>query len=385
MTAMLAAQPTDLKRTPLYDLHVAMGARMGPFSGYDMPIQYPPGIMKEHLHTRAAAGLFDVSHMGQIALRPRDGSLADVALALERLVPADVLGLAPGRQRYAFFTNANGGVIDDLMIAHCGDHFVLIVNADRKPLDETHLHGALSHLCSVEVLEDRALLALQGPAAESVLARLAPDSAAMRFMDVRSLAIAGCRSMVTRSGYTGEDGFEISVAAADAERLARAFLENKSVALVGLGARDSLRTEAGLCLYGSDLDEATTPVEAALEWAIPKVRRRAGARAGGFPGAPIVLQQLKASPPRRRVGLRPLDRTPVRHGAPLFAEPAAVEPVGVVTSGGFGPSLSGPVAMGYLPPALGSPGARLFAAVRGHRVPVEVTALPFVPHRYKRT
>jgi len=384
MTAMLAAQPADLKRTPLHDLHVAMGARMGAFAGYDMPIQYPPGIMKEHLHTRAAAGLFDVSHMGQIALRPRDGSLADVALALERLVPADVLGLAPGRQRYAFFTNANGGIIDDLMIAHCGDHYGLIVSADRKPTDEAHLRAAMSHLCSIEVLEDRALLALQGPAAESVLARFAPESAAMRFMDVRSLAIAGCRCLVTRSGYTGEDGFEIGVAAADAERLARAFLENKSVALVGLGARDSLRTEGGLCLYGSDLNEATTPVEAALEWVIPKVRRRTGARAGGFPGAPIVLQQLETSPPRRRVGLRPQDRTPVRHGAPLFAEHSAVELIGIVTSGGFGPSVGGPVAMGYLPSALAAPGARLFAAVRGHRVPVEVTALPFVPHRYKR-
>jgi aminomethyltransferase len=384
MTAMPAARPAELKRTPLHDLHVAMGARMGPFAGYDMPIQYPLGVMKEHLHTRAAAGLFDVSHMGQIALRPRNGSLADVALALERLVPADILGLTAWRQCYAFFTNADGGIIDDLMIAHCGDHFLLIVNADRKLVDEADLRAAMSQVWSIELLEHRALLALQGPKAEGVLARLAPDAAAMRFMDVRTLAIAGSSCLVTRSGYTGEDGFEISIAAADAENLARAFLQNNSVALAGLGARDSLRTEAGLCLYGSDLDETTTPIEAALEWAIPKVRRRSGARAGAFPGAPVVLQQLDAPAPRRRVGLRPQDRTPVRRGALLFAEHSAAEPVGVVTSGGFGPSVGGPVAMGYLPPALAPPGARLFAAVRGNRVPVEVTELPFVPHRYKR-
>ena len=231
------------------------------------------------------------------------------------------LGLPARRQRYAFFTNANGGVIDDLMIAHCGDRFVLVVNASRKVADEAHLRAAMSQVCTIEVLEDRALLALQGPEAESALARLAPDSAAMRFMDVRSLAIAGSACLVTRSGYTGEDGFEISVAASEAEKLARVFLENASVAFAGLGARDSLRTEAGLCLYGSDLDENTTPVEAALEWAIQKVRRRGGARPGGFPGADVVLRQLDDGPPRRRVGLRPQGRMPVRGGALLFAAP----------------------------------------------------------------
>jgi len=384
MTAMIAPRQLVLKRTPLHKLHVAMGARMAPFAGYEMPIQYPLGVMKEHLHTRAAAGLFDVSHMGQIALRPRGGTLADVALALERLVPVDVLGLAAGRQRYAFFTNAEGGIIDDLMIAHCGDHIVLVVNASRKPVDEGHLRTAMSQICTIEVLENRALLALQGPAAQRVLAHLAPDVAAMRFMDVRALAIGGSACLVTRSGYTGEDGFEISVAAADAEKLARAFLEDACVTLIGLGARDSLRTEAGLCLYGSDIDENTTPVEAALEWAMPKVRRQSGARPGGFPGADAVLQQLDAGPPRRRVGLRPRERTPVRGGALLFAERSAVEPVGRVTSGGFGPSLGAPVAMGYVPQALATPGASLFAEVRGNRMPVEVTDLPFVPHRCKR-
>jgi aminomethyltransferase len=385
MTALLAPQHAALKRTPLYDLHVAKGARMGPFAGYEMPIQYSPGVMKEHLHTRAHAGLFDVSHMGLIALRPRTGSLADIALALERLVPVDVFGLSAGRQRYAVFTNANGGVIDDLMIAHCGDRFVLVVNASRKVVDEAQLRTAMSQVCTIEVLENRALLALQGPEAESALARLAPDSAAMRFMDVRSLSIAGSTCVVTRSGYTGEDGFEINVAASEAEKLARVFLEDASVAFAGLGARDSLRTEAGLCLYGSDLDENTPPVEAALEWEIQKVRRRAGARAGGFPGADVLLRQLDDGPPKRRVGLRPQGRMPVRGGALLFAGHSAAEPVGTVTSGGFGPSVGGPVAMGYVPRALSAPGTSVFAEVRGSYVPVEVTDLPFVPHRYKRT
>ena len=385
MTALSAPLHAALKRTPLHDLHLALGARMGPFAGHEMPIQYRLGVMKEHQHARAHAALFDVSHMGQIALRPQNGRLADIAAALERLVPVDVVGLTAGRQRYAFFTNPNGGVSDDLMIAHCGDQFTLVVNASRKAIDERNLRAALSGTCAIEVLEDRALLALQGPEAERAMARLAPDSAAMNFMDVRSLVIAGSACVLTRSGYTGEDGFEISVAAAEAEKLARVLLEDASIVLAGLGARDSLRTEAGLCLYGSDLDENTTPVEAALEWAIQKIRRRGGARAGGFPGADVVLRQLDDGAPRRRVGLRPQGRAPVRGGALLFAGDSAVDPVGTVTSGGFGPSVGGPVAMGYVPRALSASGTRVFAEVRGSRIAVEVTDLPFVPHRYKRT
>jgi aminomethyltransferase len=376
---------SGLKRTPLHDLHLAMAARMAPFAGYELPIQYPLGVLKEHLHARAAAGLFDVSHMGQIALRPRQGNLADIAFRLERLVPVDVIALAAGRQRYALFTNAEGGILDDLMIAHCGDHLFLVVNASRTATDEAHLRAALSPICAVEVLENRALLALQGPAAEDVLGRLAPGIATMRFMDVCVLTIAGSECLVTRSGYTGEDGFEISIAAADAETLARKLLENPSVALAGLGARDSLRTEAGLCLYGSDIAENTTPVEAALDWTMPKVRRRSGARGGGFPGAEVVLQQLDTGPAKRRVGLRPRTRTPIRAGALLFAGPATSDPIGRVTSGGFGPSLGGPLAMGYVPLASATRDAGLFAEVRGTRIPVEVTDLPFVPHRYKRT
>jgi glycine cleavage system T protein (aminomethyltransferase) len=384
MTAATAPLRPALQRTPVYDLHVAMGARMGPFAGYDMPIQYPAGVMKEHLHTRAAASLFDVSHMGQIVLRPNGGTPADLALALERLVPVDVLGLAPGRQRYAFFTNAHGGIIDDLMITACAGHFILVVNASRKEIDAAHLRAALTRICAVEVLADRALLALQGPKSAEVLARFAPEVVAMRFMDARMLAIGGSPCLVTRSGYTGEDGFEISVAGSEAERLARMLLDDASVALAGLGARDSLRTEAGLCLYGADIDEQTTPVEAALEWTIQKVRRPGGARAGGYPGADAIAHELEAGPKRRRVGLRSLERTPVRGGALLFAAPSAAEPVGAVTSGGFGPSASGPVAMGYVLRPLAARGTSLFAEVRGNRVPVEVADLPFVSHRYKR-
>jgi aminomethyltransferase len=374
-----------LKRTPLHAMHVRLGARMVPFAGYDMPVQYPAGILKEHLHTRAAAGLFDVSHMGQIALHPRSGRVEDAARALEMLVPGDVLGLAVSRQRYTLFTNAAGGVRDDLMVANRGDHLLLVVNASRKVADEAHLRAELAGDCRVEPLAERALLALQGPRAEDVLAALAPEVRAMRFMDARAVSLMGEVCTVSRSGYTGEDGFEIGVRAEAAEALCEALLQNSNVAPAGLGARDSLRLEAGLCLYGSDLDEATTPVEAALEWAIPKVRRDGGARAGGFPGADIILGQLANGTARRRVGLKAEGRAPVRGGAPLFAAESDAAPVGIVSSGGFGPSLGAPVAMGYVPTAQASPGIRLFAEVRGKRLPIVVSELPFVPMRYKRT
>jgi len=385
MMAHPAPTTPALKHTPLHALHLEMGARMAPFAGYDMPIQYALGVLKEHLHTRVAAGLFDVSHMGQIALRPRSGKVADAAQAIERLVPVDVLGLRPARQRYAFFTNGSGGIIDDLMIGQCGDHLALIVNASRKDVDERHLRDALSDVCTIDVLEDRALLALQGPAAEAVLARLAPSVAAMQFMDIRPVSIAGASCLVSRSGYTGEDGFEISIPAGDAENLARMLLQNAAVTLVGLGARDSLRTEAGLCLYGSDIDESTTPIEAALQWAMQKVRRRGGARAANFPGADVVLEQLERGAPRCRVGLKPRERTPVRAGVLLYADASVSQSVGTVTSGTFGPSAAGPVAMGYVPISLSAPNTLLFADVRGNRLPVVVTELPFVPHQYKRT
>ncbi|MBI5112300.1 MAG: glycine cleavage system aminomethyltransferase GcvT [Rhodovulum sp.] len=380
--------PSDtatLALTPLDALHRRLGAKMVPFAGYAMPLQYPAGILQEHLHTRAAAGLFDVSHMGQIVLRAPSGRAEDAALALETLVPADIVSLPPGRQRYAVFTDDTGGILDDLMVSNQGDHLVLVVNAACKAADLAHLRDRLAGRCAVEPLADRALIAVQGPKAEAVLAALAPEAAAMRFMDVRRLTLAGAACLVSRSGYTGEDGYEISVPADRAVALCEALVADPAVQPVGLGARDSLRLEAGLCLYGSDLDPGTTPVEGALEWSIPKARRTGGVRAGGFPGAEVILRQLADGAARRRVGLAPEGRAPVRAGAALFGAADGGEPVGVVTSGGFGPSIGAPVAMGYVPVAAAAVGTVLFADVRGKRLPVRVAALPFVPPRYKRS
>ena len=383
LSSVLRPPSSHLKRTPLHDLHVELGTRLAPFAGYEMPINYRDGVLKEHLHTRAAAGLFDVSHMGQLVVRSASHEIQQAARALESLVPTDVLDLPPGRQHYALFTNPAGGVIDDLMIANLGDRFMLIVNASRKEEDEAHLRSALP-AGGVEHLHDRALLALQGPRAEMVLSRFAPEVTSMDFMDVRLVSILGERCVVSRSGYTGEDGFEISISAENAQTLARMLLDHPDVAPIGLGARDSLRLEAGLCLYGSDLDASTTPVEAALEWAIPKSRRKGGAREGCFPGADVILAQLASGARRRRVGLRSKERTPVRAGAQLYQDEQSQIPIGNVTSGGFGPSVDAPVAMGYVASAASKPGTALFAEVRGRRVPVEVSALPFVPLNYKR-
>jgi aminomethyltransferase len=371
----------ELKQTPLHALWVSRGARMVAFAGYDMPLQFPEGILKEHLHTRAAAGLFDVSHMGQVALRPRSGALADAAAALERLVPVDVLGLAEGRQRYAFFTNDNGGILDDLMVANRGDHLFLVVNAARKAEDLAHLTEAIGD-AEVEPL-DRALIALQGPKAEAALAELHPDVTAMRFMDVRAIDFHGVPALVSRSGYTGEDGFEIAVPAHHAADLAERLLAIDGVAPIGLGARDSLRLEAGLCLWGHDIDEGTTPVEAALEWAIQPARRQGGARPGGFPGDATILRQIAEGAARRRVGLRPEGRAPMREGTELFADEDG-PPVGSITSGGFGPSLDAPVAMGYVPIDNAAPGTRLLGRLRGRMVPATVAKMPLVRTGYKR-
>jgi aminomethyltransferase len=382
---MLAREPEpSLKRTPLHALHVASGGKMVPFAAYDMPVQYPSGVLREHLHTRSSAGLFDVSHMGQIALRPKSGKIGDAALALERLVPQDILAVAPGRQRYAQFTDADGGLLDDLMVANFGDHLFVVVNAACKAEDEAHLRENLSDSCIIEPLPDRALIALQGPKAESVLTKLCPDASAMRFMDCGPRSVGGIDCFVSRSGYTGEDGFEISVPADQAERLAKTLLADGDVLPIGLGARDSLRLEAGLCLYGHDIDTTTTPVEGALEWSIQKSRRSGGARAGGFPGADRILAQLENGAPRRRVGLRPEGRAPVREGAALFADETSTERIGTVTSGGFGPSLNAPVAMGYLPSSLAVLGGLVFAELRGARLPLRIAAMPFVPNTYKR-
>jgi aminomethyltransferase len=378
------AETNELKRTPLHDLHVRLGARMVPFAGYDMPVQYPSGIIKEHLHTRAAAGLFDVSHMGQIALRPRSGRIEDAARALEALVPADILWIAAGRQRYTMFTNDAGGVLDDLMVSNQGDHLRLVVNAARKKADEAHLRRHLSDSCTVEPLTDQALVALQGPKAAAALGTLAPEIRAMDFMEVRAVALLGRTCLVSRSGYTGEDGFEISMPEHSAEALCQTLLHDPAVAPVGLGARDSLRLEAGLCLYGSDLDETITPVEASLEWTVARTRRPGGERMGGFAGSATILGQIATGAARRRVGLRPQGRTPVRGSAPLFLAENDSAAIGIVTSGGFGVSLNAPVAMGYVPRETAILGTRLFAEVRGKRLVVAVSKLPFVSTRYKR-
>lgn len=360
---------TDLRRTCLYDLHRELGAKMVPFAGYEMPVQYPMGVMGEHLHSRAKAGLFDVSHMGQVILRAP-------AHALEALVPVDVQGLAEGRQRYAMFTNEAGGILDDLMIANRGDHLFLVVNAACKEADIAHLQA---HLPGVEPVTDRALLALQGPLAETALARLVPGVAAMTFMDVAVLDWDGADLWISRSGYTGDDGYEISLPEDRAEAFARALLAMEEVAPIGLGARDSLRLEAGLCLYGHDIDTETSPVEAALTWAIQKRRRTEG----GFPGADRIQRELAEGPGRKRVGLLPEGRAPMREGTALFDSETAETPVGTITSGGFGPSLQAPVAMGYVPAALALPDTRLWGEVRGKRLPVRVAKTPFRPSTYR--
>ncbi|MBY8975358.1 glycine cleavage system aminomethyltransferase GcvT [Rhodobacteraceae bacterium NNCM2] len=373
---------SELKQTPLHDLHVKLGAKMVPFAGYDMPVQYKLGVLKEHLATRESAGLFDVSHMGQVTVRAKSGEVADAALAMERLVPVDVLGLAPGRQRYAVFTNEAGGILDDLMITNAGDHLFVVVNAACKEQDIAHMRANLTE-CEVEEL-DRGLLALQGPTAEAVLATLDPKAAEMAFMDVRELTLLGTPCAVSRSGYSGEDGYEISVPSDKAAELAEALLADERVEAIGLGARDSLRLEAGLCLYGHDIDTETSPVEASLAWAIQKVRRRGGEREGGFPGAERILGELADGAARRRVGLSPDGRAPMREGTELFADTETTTPCGIVTSGGFGPSVGAPVSMGYLPAGLSAPGTTVYGDVRGKRMPVTTAKMPFITPTYKR-
>lgn len=367
---------SDLKQTPLHALHVELGARMVPFAGYDMPVQYKLGLIKEHTHTREQAGLFDVSHMGQVRL-----SGANPAAAMEKLVPVDVIGLEAGTQRYALFTNEDGGVLDDLMIANMGDHLFVVVNAACKEQDIALMRAGLGDDVELEVL-DRALLALQGPAAAAVLARFAPDCASMIFMNATQLTIDGAECYVTRSGYSGEDGFEISIPNDAADRIARLLLAEPEVEAIGLGARDSLRLEAGLCLYGHDLDAETTPVESSLLWALSKPRRAGGERAGGYPGAEVIDRQRAEGVSRKRVGLRAQGRAPVREGAELVD--AEGRQIGIVTSGSFGPTLGAPVAMGYVETAFAKVDTEVFAMVRGKPLAMTVSKMPFVPQRYYR-
>lgn len=371
------AHAAPLHTTPLHQLHLELGARMVPFAGYAMPVQYPAGLMAEHTHTRTQAGLFDVSHMGQLTL-----SGPQAAEAFESLMPVDVMGLAAGRQRYGLLLNDEGGILDDLMFVNRGDDLFVVVNGACKQADIAHITQRIGHRCVITPLPDQALLALQGPEAVTALSRLVPGVNELVFMTGATYSWEGVPLFITRSGYTGEDGFEISVPAAQAEAFARALLSQPEVKPVGLGARNSLRLEAGLCLYGQDLDTSTSPIEAGLQWAIQKVRRAAGERAGGFPGAERVLNELAQGPARCRVGLVAQERVPVREHTRL--QTPSGEPAGEVCSGLLGPTSNQPIAMAYVPRALATPGTVLHAMVRGKAVPMLVHAMPFVPTRYHR-
>ncbi len=373
---------SELRQTPLNALHKELGGKMVPFAGYEMPVQYGLGVMKEHQHTRASAGLFDVSHMGQVIVRHADG-YAGAAKAMESLVPVSLLALGEKRQRYGFFTNEEGGILDDLMLANRVDHLFVVVNAACKEADIAHMRAGLEG-CEIEEIEGRALLALQGPASEGVLEPIAPGCDAMRFMDVGIFASDYGELWISRSGYTGEDGYEISVPDEHAEAFARALLAHDAVEPIGLGARDSLRLEGGLCLYGNDIDTTTSPVEASLNWAIQKVRRRGGDREGGFPGAARILDELENGASRARVGLRPESRAPMREGTHLYKEAEGGDPVGSITSGAFGPTIEGPMSMGYVSSELAAEGTKLFGEVRGKRQPVTVAAMPFTSANFKR-
>jgi aminomethyltransferase len=376
-----SASPAQLRRTPLYDAHLALGAKMVPFAGYAMPVQYRLGVLKEHLWTRQSAGLFDVSHMGQALLKGPDH--ATVAAALEALVPADIRDLKPGRQRYSQFLGSTGGILDDLMVARPADparqgELILVVNASRKEIDYRHIKASLPAGVAIEPQDDLALIALQGPKAARVLAALAPDTTAMAFMSVAATTIGGIPAQVSRSGYTGEDGFEISLLASRAADLWALLLADGDVSPIGLGARDSLRLEAGLCLYGHDIDETTSPVEAGLVWSMQRRRRQEG----GFPGVDRIGEELKNGPRRLRVGIKPDGRAPAREGTEILS--GGGKAVGKVTSGGFGPSVSGPIAMGYVETAFAAHGTPLQLMVRGNPLPAAVVPMPFYPHRYHR-
>lgn len=369
---------TEGKQTPLHSLHEELGGKMVEFAGWAMPVQYTAGVMAEHNHTRLHSSLFDVSHMGQVILRGMNA-----AEALETLVPADILGIPEGRQRYTVFPSANGGILDDFMVANRGDHLLLVVNASRTDHDLGHLALIAGDKVQIEHVTDRALIAIQGPEAEDALAALLPSAPELRFMDIRDVDWQGHTLWVTRGGYTGEDGFEVSIPVSVAEEFTRLLLKQPGVLPAGLGARDSLRLEAGLPLYGNEMTEAISPVEAGLGWSIQKVRRNGGARAGGFPGAERILSELDNGPARKRHGLRPAGRAPIRDGVTLFAQEDGDTAIGTVSSGGFGPSVGAPVAMALLP-ADTEIGATIWAELRGKRIPVEVAELPFIKPSYKR-
>ena len=372
---------SDLLRTPLYELHVSNGGKMVPFAGYEMPVQYQSGVLKEHLHCRKSVGLFDVSHMGQVLIKGKN--FLDVAQKLEILMPISITQLAKGRQRYGFLTNVSGGIIDDLMLSNRGDHVYMVVNAACKNIDVSHIIKNVRNL-EVELLEDRSLLALQGPLAENILLKFNKSIKEMRFMDIATVTILGAECWVSRSGYTGEDGFEISIPSNVAVEFSKSLLEFEEVQLIGLGARDSLRLEAGLCLYGNDIDAETSPIEAGLLWAIQKSRREEGIDSGGFPGEEQIFDEIRNGPTKKRIGIKPLARAPMREGTILYSDAEGSNEIGRITSGGFGPTFGGPLSMGYIDAKYSIRETQVFGAVRDKLLPAVIVSLPFVNTNFKR-
>ena len=372
---------SDLLRTPLYELHVSNGGKMVPFAGYEMPVQYQSGVLKEHLHCRKSVGLFDVSHMGQVLIKGKN--FLDVAQELETLMPISITQLAKGRQRYGFLTNVSGGIIDDLMLSNRGDHVYMVVNAACKNIDVPHIIKNVRNL-EVELLEDRSLLALQGPLAENILLKFNKSIKEMRFMDISTVTILGAECWVSRSGYTGEDGFEISIPSNVAVEFSKSLLEFEEVQLIGLGARDSLRLEAGLCLYGHDIDVETSPIEAGLLWAIQKSRREEGIDSGGFPGEERIFDEIRNGPTKKRIGINPLGRAPMREGTILYSDAEGLNEIGRITSGGFGPTFGGPLSMGYIEAKYSLKETQIFGAVRDKLLPAVIVSLPFVNTNFKR-
>ena len=374
----------NLHRTSLYSLHRELNAKTIPFAGYEMPVNYPLGILNEHVHCRKSAGLFDVSHMGQIKISSKSISMHELAGELEKLIPIDLISLSKDRQRYGFITNEKGGVIDDLMISNRGDHFFVVVNASRKEVDTNYFREKLISEVDILVETQRSLVALQGPLAERALSSIIQGIESMNFMDVRNMLFNNEEIYISRSGYTGQDGFEISLSDNVAEIFCRNLLNIKEVEAIGLGARDTLRLECGLCLYGQDLDEEITPVEAGLSWAIQKVRRTNGERAGGFPGAEIILDQIDKHPNRKRIGLLPVGKAPIRHGTKLFKDETGSQEIGIVTSGGYSPTTEKPISMGYLEGSSIEEDKLVYGEVRDKLLPLKIIKLPFVNTSFKK-
>jgi aminomethyltransferase len=384
MVKKLGGFMTTLKRTSLYDYHLANGAKMVPFAGYEMPVQYSLGVMKEHLHTRIAVGMFDVSHMGQILLYPKSGVISDAALAIETLVPVNILSLEKGRQRYAMFTNDEGGILDDLMIANRGDHLYIVVNAACKDNDLKHLKSKLGNEFKIDMVDNRSLIAFQGPLAEEVLSKLNPIVKELKFMDSVAANLLDTECWISRSGYTGEDGYEISIPDSAVKEIVQLLSQDINVEPIGLGARDSLRLEAGLCLYGHDIDTNTSPIEGNLNWAIQKARRTGGERAGGFPGANRILRELEVGPSKKRVGIFPDGRAPMREGTILYGSDNRNDPIGKVTSGAFGPSIQKSMSMGYVLKEYTGLETIIYGDVRGKLLAARVTSIPFKKSNYKK-